>query len=102
MKDPIQFTDRERFLISYYRAPSVSSWSRTLAYDASYAVVSVLFIALYLTREDAAWGFVGYVILLYRVGLVAWQSSHWLPEVRGIIDKYEARIAELEKKETQT
>jgi len=41
MKDPIPFKDTERFLISYYRTPSVSSWSRTLAADGAYLTISV-------------------------------------------------------------
>ena len=102
MKDQIQFTDTEKFLISYYRTPSVSSWSRTLATDGAYLTASVFFIALQITREDVAWGIVGYLILLYRVAWGIWQSRRWIPGFQGIITKYEARIAELEKRETQT
>ena len=105
MKDPIQFTDTERFLITYYRTPSVSSWSRTLAADGAYLTISVLFIAFHLTGEDAAWGVIGYLILFYRVAWSIWQSRRWIPGLQGIITKYEARIAELttelEKRETE-
>jgi hypothetical protein len=106
MKDQIQFTDTEKFLVSYFRTPSVSSWSRTLAVDGGYLTASVFFIVLHLTRDDVAWGVVGYLILLYRVAWGIWQSRRWTPGFQGIITKYEARIAELttelEKRESQT
>jgi len=62
MKDQIQLTDTEKFLISYYRTPSVSSWLRTDAADGGYLTASVFFIMLYLTRDDVASG----VITLLR------------------------------------
>ena len=106
MKDPIQFTDTEKFLVSYYQTPSVSSWSRTLAADGGYLTASVFFIVLHLTRDDVAWGVVGYLILLYRVAWGIWQARRWTPGFQGVITKYEARIAELttelENRESQT
>lgn len=106
MKDPIQFTDTEKFLISYYRAPSVSSWSRTLAVDGGYLTASVVFIAVHLTRDDVAWGVLGYLIMLYRVAWGIWQSRRWVPSFQSILAKYESRVveltAELAKRESQT
>jgi hypothetical protein len=105
MKDQIPFTDTEKFIISYHRTPSVSSWSRTLAVDGGYLTASVFFIVLYLTRGDAAWGIVGYLFLLYRVVWGIWETRRWNPAMQGIVTKYEARIAELtaelEKRESQ-
>ena len=74
MKDQIQFTDTEKFLVSYYRTRSVSNWTRTLATDGGYLTASVFFIVLHLTRDDVAWGVVGYLILLYRVAWGIWQA----------------------------
>ena len=99
-------TDIERLLVSYYRAPSVSNWSRMLAIDSAYLTVSIFFIAFSLIREDAAWGIIGYLILLYRIVWGIWQSRRWTPGFQGMITKYEARVAELttelEKRESQT
>jgi hypothetical protein len=95
MKEPIQFTDTEQFLISYYRTPSVSSWWRTLAADGGYLGASALFIALHLRGEDAALGAVGYLILFCRVAWGIWQSRRWIPGIQSIITKYEARVADL-------
>jgi hypothetical protein len=95
MKDPIPFTDTERFLVSYYRTPSVSSWHRTLAADGGYLTASAFLVALYLNGFDAGWGFVGYGILFYRVVVSIWHARRWGPAFEGIVTKYEARIAEL-------
>ena len=106
MKEPIQFTQIEQFLITYYRTPSVSSWVRTLAADGGYLAASLFFIAFHFRGEDAVWGIVGYLILVYRVVWGIWHARRWIPGFQGIITKYEARIAdltaELEKRETQT
>jgi hypothetical protein len=105
MKDQIPFTDTEKFIITYYRTPSVSNWSRTLAVDGGYLTASVFFFVLHLTRDDVAWGVAGYLILLYRLVWGVLETRRWNPAMQGIVTKYEARIAELttelEKRESQ-
>lgn len=105
MKEPIPFTDTERFLINYYRTPSLTSWQRTLVSDGGYLTASVVFIAIYLNNLDAGWGFVGYAILFYRVVVSILNARRWGPAFVGIVSKYDARIAELteelEKKKSQ-
>lgn len=95
MKEPIPFTDIERYLVSYYQTPAVSSWQRTLAVDAGYLVASAGFIVSYLNGGDFGWGIVGYLILFFRVASAAWSTRRWGPAFGGVVTKYEARIDEL-------
>ena len=53
MKEPIEFTDRERFVLSYYRDPHLSSWSRHAAMDGIYLGTSIFFVVL--TRFSRTW-----------------------------------------------
>ena len=105
MKDPIQFNETEQFLVSYYRTPSVSGWLQTLAAEGGYLTASILFISIYISKDDSAWGVLGYLILFYRVVCGILQARRWNPSFQGIINKYEARIAELtselEKRDSQ-
>jgi hypothetical protein len=95
MKEPIEFTDRERFVLSYYRDPQLSSWSSHVVREGIYVIFSVIFITLYLTQQDAGWGFVGYGILLWRVCWNVWQSRRYTEDFRSIFTKYDAKLREL-------
>jgi hypothetical protein len=103
MNEPIQFSDTEKYLIAYYRAPSVSTWWRTLTTDGAYLAASLVFVGLHFTGEDVALGMIGYGILFYRIAWGIWQSRRWLPAMQNIVAKYESRVAaltaELEKKQ---
>jgi hypothetical protein len=96
MKTPIPFTATEQFLVSYYKATSLSKWTSTLFRDGIYVLVSAAAIVLFLTRNDPVWGFVGYTILLFRTCWGISEGRRWLPIIRSIFDKYETRISELE------
>jgi hypothetical protein len=104
MKEPIPFTETEHFLIHYYRAPSVSGWRETLAYDGACLTISALFVAMTLAGKEETWAGIGYLMLFLRMAANIWQSRRWIPGFHGVITKYEARIAELtaelEKKES--
>ena len=95
MKEPIQFTDTEKYLIAYYQTPSVSAWWRSLLSDGSYIAVSAFFVGLHFKGEDVAFALIGYGILCYRIAWGIWQSRRWLPAMQNIVTKYEGRIAEL-------
>jgi hypothetical protein len=105
MKEPMPFTDLERYLVNYYQTPAVSSWQRILAVEIGYLIASAGIIAFYLNGHDAGWGVVGYLILFFRLTAIAWSSRRWGPAFGGVVTKYEARIveltAELEKRDRQ-
>lgn len=94
MKEPIEFSDRERFVLSYYRDAHLSSWSRYAVLDGTYLGVSVVFMALYLAQQDVAWGVVGYGILVWRVVRGMVQSRGFTEDFRSILRKYDAKVRE--------
>ena len=100
MNDSLDFTHDERFLVAHYRHPANTSGLRLIGHAAVVLSASLLFMALYITRADPAWGAVAYLILVYHVIRDAWQLRRWNPAIRGVIEKYEARIAALEKQKT--
>jgi hypothetical protein len=95
MKEPIDFSDRERFVLSYYRDPSLSSWSRHAAFDIICVSSSLLFIVLFAVYQDVAWGLVGYGTLVWRVTWGLWRSRQFTEDLRSVIRKYDAKIQEL-------
>lgn len=98
MKEPIEFTNREQFLLSYYRDPELSNWSRHVILDGIYLVLSVFFIWLYVTGQDVGWGCVGYGILVWRVVWGVWQSRRYTEDFRSIFTKYDAKLRELQER----
>ena len=96
MKEPIEFTNREQFLISYYRDPELSSWSRHFVFDGICLVLSAFLVWLYVTGNDVGWGFVGYGILAWRVVWGVWEGQRYIADFRSIVTKYDAKIRELE------
>lgn len=91
MKEPIEFTDRERFVLSYYRDPHLSSWSRHATMDGIYLGTSIFFVVLYLVQQDVAWGVIGYGILMWRLTWGVWRSRQFTEDLRSVIHKYDAR-----------
>jgi hypothetical protein len=63
MQDFIEFTDRERFVLSYYRDSRLSSWRRYAALQGAWLFVSAIFVVAALLQGDVAWGLVGYCLL---------------------------------------
>jgi hypothetical protein len=102
MKEPIEFTDGERFLISYYRDQQLSNWARHVVHDGLYIVLSIAGVALYLTQQDVAWGFVGYGIILWRVCWGVWGTRRYMKDYRSILMKYDAKLRELAEEPNTT
>jgi len=95
MSNNIDFTDRERFLLQYFRDPRLSSWSRSAALEGILIALSLCFIGLHVGQHDAGWGFAGYLLLLWRVGASVWRTRRYLEDYRSIFAKYEAKLKEL-------
>lgn len=95
MKDTIDFTDRERFVLAYFRNAGLSSWKRRCAIEGALILLSLFCIALYLTQHDVGWGFVGYILLLWRACNSLWRTQYFMGDYRSIFAKYDAKIKEL-------
>lgn len=96
MKEPIEFTHREKYLLSYY-SDSRRTRSRRFLYDGSYLAVSLGCLAWYFFKNDDGMGFVAYAILFVRIayGLTAQSYSE---DFQSLLEKYDAKVKELTEK----
>jgi hypothetical protein len=90
--DPLEFTDREKFVLSYFRDRELSSSRGYLGYDLAFLVGSIVCGIFALIREDRTLEFVAYALLLGRLTYSIVQSRRWLGTYRGIFAKYDGRI----------
>ena len=97
MKEPIEFSHREQFLLSYYRDRDRAR-SRRFAHDGSYLVISLACLAWYYFKQDVAFGFVGYAILFWRVASGMFKSQQYGEDFRSIFEKYDAKVKELSER----
>ncbi|HTA29951.1 MAG TPA: hypothetical protein VK731_05680 [Candidatus Cybelea sp.] len=96
MSNTIEFTPREKMLINYYCDRQLSGGRRGLASQILFTVVPLICAALFFWHGETAWIFVGYALLLYRVGQTLWSGIVYNNSFSSIFEKYEARIKELE------
>ena len=94
-KDPIEFTARERHLISYYQDAELSRARSPRFYDSMFVLASVVCLVLFLAQDQAAFAFVGYGLLLCRQLYLMAAAGRWNADFRSIFAKYDAKIAEL-------
>jgi hypothetical protein len=91
------FTPEEQFLRSYYLTVDGSwrQWTREIPYLLPSVVVAG--IGLWKSEPGAFW-----IAFLYLLGCYIWRiaGGKWSLISRSLIEKYEARIAELEARET--
>ena len=95
MKDSIDFTDRERFVLSYYRDTKRARWQLYALYESALVVASLFFLTLAVVQHDRVWGFVAYAVLLWRICASVWRARQYMASFRSIIMKYDAKIVEL-------
>ncbi len=95
MKNVVDFTNEEQFVLSYYRDAQLSRWQRFAALQGTLILISFACLALYLIQHDLGWGFVAYVLLLWRACAAIWRARQYTAAFHGIIRKYDAKIAEL-------
>lgn len=96
MKEPVEFTAREKMLINYYRDRQLSGSGRALVYHISFLVAAVGCVSLYYWSGESAWIFVGYSLLLYRVCQSLWSDLTYSASFSSIFEKYEARLSRME------
>ncbi len=92
---PIEFTDREKFIVSYYRSAELSRSRRFALYDVATGVASLACIVLFLVNDEAADGFVGYALIAGRLFYLVVEGGRWNADFHSIFTKYDARIKEL-------
>lgn len=90
--DPNEFTEREKFILSYYRSPELSGSRRGTFYDVAVGLVSVACIAMFLMKGDGAYGFVGYGLVLGRLFYLVVEGGRWNRDFRSIFAKYDAKL----------
>lgn len=96
MKESIEFTVREKYLINYYRDRRISGSRRSLASQASYIIAPLLCVGFYFWSSDIVWIIVGYALLIYRVGYTLWSGTLYTDSLATIFEKYETKLQELE------
>jgi hypothetical protein len=94
-QDPNEFTEREKFILSYYRDPQLSDPKRHLGYDLTIGLVSIGCVVVAITREEFAFGLVGYGILLWRLYQAALTNGRWTKDFQSIFQKYDAQFKAL-------
>ncbi len=90
--DPNEFTDREQFILSYYRDRDLSAARRMTVYDIIVVTASIGCLILAAVREDAALGFVAYALVLGRLGYIVVEGGKWSRDFQSIFRKYDAKL----------
>jgi len=103
-KDAHEFTEREKFILSYYRAAQASGSPRTLGYDLAFGLASVACVVLAVAREEIALWFVAYTLLLSRLYYLVTEGSRYAKDIQSILAKYDAKVKVLTeaREEAQT
>jgi hypothetical protein len=94
-KDAIEFTDRERFIVSYYRCSEPASPYRRWLWDGVIVGASLACVGLLIAHDDMAFGFVAYGLVMVRLLYLLIEGRRWSREFRGIITKYESKVKQL-------
>lgn len=89
------FTDREKFLLSYYRDKQLSNSSRAWLYDIVTAAVSLSLFFMFLSNGEVPLAFVAYALVLGRLFYIVAEGGKWTRDLQNIIAKFDGRIAEL-------
>ncbi|MGI8431050.1 MAG: hypothetical protein ACR2MW_02000 [Chthoniobacterales bacterium] len=100
MHNAIEFTDREQFVLSYYRDSRLSSWRRFAFLQGTWLIISAFFLILAFRQRDYAWALVSYGLLLWLGCSSIWRARQYSTTFRGIITKYDAKLKELTTPET--
>jgi len=91
-QDPNEFTDREKFILSYYRDQELSGSRRVWGYDVMITVASVGCIIAAVIREEVSLGFVGYALVVGRLGYMIIEGGQWRKDFQTIFRKYDAKL----------
>jgi hypothetical protein len=84
-QESIVFSDKERFILSYYRDARLSSWRRSALLHGAWIVVSCAFLFVSWLQHDIAWGAVAYLVLLWRAVTSVWRAGDYVVDFRFMI-----------------
>lgn len=98
------FTDREKFLLSYFRVRKKSDSGRLLAYNVTVVSLSIVCLILAFARNDMVLGLVGYLFVLGRLSYLAIEEGRYADDLQSLIKKCDAKLkaAEDQKSEIST
>jgi hypothetical protein len=96
-KESTEFTEREKFIVSFYRDPQLSSPQRIFGYDLIIGVASIVCFILFLIRDEQALSFVAFGLVLSRLCYLAIEGRQWTKDFQNIFAKYEAKLQEAQK-----
>jgi len=89
--DAHEFTEREKFILSYYRSGQAAASHRRLGYDLTFGLVSVVCVVLAVAREEIALWFVAYTLLFGRLYYLVTEGSRYSKDFQSIFAKYDAK-----------
>lgn len=90
--DPNEFTDRENFVLSYYRSVELSGSRGVPFFDITLGLASVACVVMAVMKEEMAFGFIGYMLVLGRLYYLVIDGSRWGRDFRSIFAKYDAKL----------
>lgn len=96
MKEPIDFSPRERMLINYYKDRNLASGFHSIVHHLSFITASMLCLAAFLYTDETAWGVAGYGVLLWKAISGFWSDITYAKSFCSIFEKYDARLRTLE------
>src|SRR3954470_4286257 len=90
--DPNKFTDRENYILSYYRERDLSGARSMTLYDIMVGIASLVCLIYGNFREDQALAFVAYGLLFTRLAYIVIEGGKWTKDFQSIFRKYDARL----------
>jgi len=93
--DPNEFTEREKFVLSYYRTRQLAGSRRRLGYELVIALASIGCVVFGVVRDETAFWFVGYMLLLGRLYYLVTEGRRWAKDFESIFAKYDAKLKAL-------
>ncbi|MBE7501825.1 MAG: hypothetical protein HS113_16280 [Verrucomicrobiales bacterium] len=90
--DPNEFTEREKFILSYYRSAELSGSRRVALYDIAIGLMSIACIVTFLAKDETGFGFVGYALVIGRLFYLVVEGGRWNRDFRSIFTKYDAKL----------
>jgi len=93
--DPNEFTEREKFILSYYRSRQLSGSRRLFGYDLIFALASIGCVVFAVLRGETAFWFVGFMLLLGRLYYLVTEGGRLTKDFQSIFGKYDAKLKAL-------
>ena len=94
MNEP-DFTDREKYLLHFYRDAKHSSRIRGWWDELGYLVPSLMCAVMFVLRGNMGYAALAYGIILWRMVHSQFTGSGYAGDLRSIFAKYEAKVKEL-------